>query len=116
MPDGDGGVVAVVDGEPDLTEAARSSYDVVLVQPEHILGVELLSGLAPPISNIAGSVEGRLVDVDDNLALSEFFRVEDRRQLAFLLRLDRVGPDLGPVDSFVRQALKSEQLTNRREA
>ena len=79
MPDGDGSVVAVVDGEPDLTEAARGSYDVVLVQPEHILGIELLSGLSPSISDIVGLIKRAFIHIDHNLALSKLLRVKDRR-------------------------------------
>ena len=102
----------MVYGVPHLSEAACGSYDVVLVQSEHILGVELLSGLSPSISDIAGLIKRAFIHIDHNLALSELLRVEDRRQLPFLLRWYRVGPDLGPVDSFVRQAFESEQLTN----
>ena len=116
MPDGNRIVVSMIYGEPHFSEAARCSYDVVLVQPEHILGIELFSSPSPSISDIAGLIKRAFIHIDHNLALSELLRVEDSRQLPFLLRWDRVGPDLGPVDSFVCQALKSEQLTNRREA
>ena len=105
VPDGERVVVAVIHGVPHRSEAASGRNDVVVAQPEHILGVQLLSSLAPAIANIAGLVEHGLINVDDDLTLSQLLGVEYCGQLPLLFGLDRVGPDLASVDTFVREAL-----------
>ena len=66
--------------------------------------MELLSGLPPSMSHIAGLVEGALVDVDDALTFGDESSEHSSRILTLLFGLDGIGKNIASIDLLVRHA------------